>query len=491
MKYKAIGAIACAVMLLVSAMNLPAVISAETGRYHQHLEAREKNGCSHSSDVFCTHLPLLSIDTGGKQIPGKAIKEEHSTVGYTTAEDGSDRIKASLTVFDSETENNHLTDSPAITSEMTIHVRGNTSRTFDKLGYRLNLIDKSGENNSQPLLGMDSHHEWALHGPFLDKTLMRNYMWYNIAGEIMDYAPNVRFCELIINGEYLGVYVLVETITAGKNGSRLNVTIDAKDNTFSGYVLLLDRLDGEEYNHLKSLTTYTLRTRHKMEIVYPGKANLTDELYEGIKQDFSAFEKALYSYDYDNRKYGYQNLIDVDSFVDYFLINEFTCNYDAGWLSTYMYKDIDGKYRMCIWDFNSACDNYQQAYMPENHYEMQLVIWYNMLFKDEHFTERCVERYKELRKTYLSDEYLYNYIDEVEAYLGGAIKRNYEKWGYSFGEDYDLLKPTERNPRNYEQSIAAMKEFINVRGKWMDENIEILKQYSAESKVKKFNENAN
>ena len=43
---------------------------------------------------------------------------------------------------------------------------------------------------------MDPHHEWVLHGPFLDKTLIRNYMWYNIAGEIMDYAPNVRFCEV-------------------------------------------------------------------------------------------------------------------------------------------------------------------------------------------------------------------------------------------------------------------------------------------------------
>lgn len=491
MKYRAVGAACCAVMLLISAVNLPALLCDDTGRYHQHLKAEEKAPCSHNGDVFCTHLPLLSINTDGKEIPGKAVKEGHKTVGYTTAEDGSDRITAQIDVFDSDTSNNHPTDTPTITSDMTIHVRGNSSRTFDKLGYRINLLDKNGENNPQPLLGMDAHHEWALHGPFLDKTLMRNYMWYNIGGEIMGYAPNVRFCELMINGEYMGVYVLIEIITAGKDGSRLNVTIDAKDNTFTGYVLQLDRLDGEEYDHLKSFTSYTIRTKHKLEIVYPGRSNMTDELYEGIKQDFSAFEKALYSYDYDNEKYGYEDMIDVDSFVDYFLINEFTCNYDAGWLSTYIYKDIDGKFRMCLWDFNSACDNYQQAYMPENRFEMQLDLWFYMLFKDEHFTDRCVERYRELRKTYLSDEYLYNYIDGVAAYLGDAVQRNYEKWGYSFSEEYDLLKPTERNPRNYEQSLAAMKNFIDVRGKWMDENIETLRQYSAGSKVKKFNENAN
>lgn len=491
MKYKAAGVAACIVILLISAMNLPAVLCTDTGRYHQHLEAEEKAPCAHEGGVLCTHLPIIAIDTDGKEIPGKAVKEGSKIVGYTSAGDGSDRIKAQIDVFDSDTNNNHLTDSPAITSGMTVHVRGNSSRTFDKLGYRINLVDKEGKNNPQPLLGMEAHHEWALHGPFLDKTLMRNYMWYNIAGEIMDYAPNVRFCELVINGEYMGVYVLTEIITAGKDGGRLNVTIDAKDNTFTGYVLLLDRPDGEEYNHLKSFTTYTLRTKNKLEIVYPGRSNLTEELFEGIKSDFSAFEKSLYSYDYDNKKYGYEDMIDVDSFVDYFLINEFTCNYDAGWLSTFMYKDIDGKFRMCIWDFNSACDNYQQAYMPENRFEMQLDLWFYMLFKDEHFADRCIERYRELRKTYLSDEYLYNYIDEVADYLGDSVQRNYEKWGYSFAEEYDLLKPTERNPRNYEQSIENMKSFIDIRGKWMDENIETLRQYSAKSKVKKFNENAN
>lgn len=491
MKYKVIGALACAFMLLISSMNLPYLISADTGRFHQHLEAKEKAPCSHNDDTFCTHLPLISIDTGGVEIPGKAIKEGHQTIGYTTAEDGSDRIQAQIQVFDSEENNNHLTDTPGITSDMTIHVRGNSSRTFDKLGYRINLFDKNGENNPQPLLGMDAHHEWALHGPILDKTLIRNYMWYNIAGEIMEYAPNVRFCELVINGEYMGVYVLVEIITAGRDGSRLNVKIDAKDNTFTGYVLLLDRLDNDEYNHMKSFTTYTLRTKMKLEIVYPGASNLTDELYEGIKQDFSAFEKVLYSYDYDNNKLGYEQLIDVDSFVDFFLLNEFTCNYDAGWLSTFLYKDIDGKFRMCIWDFNSACDNYQESMILPNHFEMQNCLWYFMLCKDEGFTSRCVERYRQLRKTYFNEDYLNHYIDDTVAYLGDAIKRNYEKWGYTFGEEQDMLKPTDRNPRTYEESIEDMKEFISIRGAWMDENIETLKQYSAASKVKKFNENAN
>ncbi len=491
MKYKVWGIIACALMLLISAINLPLLLTADTGRYHQHLEAEPKQPCPHTDNTFCTHLPLITIHTGGVEIPGRAIVEEGKTTGYTTAADGSDRIRAKLSVFDNKTTNNHPTDVPAVTSDISIHVRGNSSRTYDKLGYRINLIDEKGGNNPQSLIGMTAHHEWVLHGPILDKTLLRNYMWYNIAGEIMDYAPNVRFCELLLDGEYMGVYVLVENITAGKNGSRLNLTVDAKDNTFTGYVLLLDRPDNEEQNHLKSFTTYTLRTNLKLEIVYPGAPNLTPKILKGIKQDFSAFEKSLYSYDYDNNQYGYEKLIDVDSFVDYFLINEFTCNYDAGWLSTYMYKDIDGKFRMCIWDFNSACDNYQQSMMQPGHFELQNCLWYFMLTKDENFTKRCVKRYHELRQTYLSEDYLCRYIDSTVEYLGAAIARNYEKWGYSFEESHDLLKPIERNPRSYEESLAQLKWFISYRGSWLDENIESITQYSAGSKVKKFNENAN
>ena len=146
---------------------------------------------------------------------------------------------------------------------------------------------------------------------------------------------------------------------------------------------------------------------------------------------------------------------------------------------------------MCIWDFNSACDNYQESMITPNHFEMQSDLWYFMLMKDEDFTDRIIERYRELRKKELSEEYLFQYIDDVTDYLGPAIERNFEKWGYSFADDYDLLKPSSRNPHSHAEAVEDMKKFLTVRLAWMDENIEILRQYSAESKIKKFNENAN
>ena len=174
--------------------------------------------------------------------------------------------------------------------------------------------------------------------------------------------------------------------------------------------------------------------------------------------------------------------------MDYFLINELTCNYDAGSLSTYIYKEVDGRYKMCVWDFNSACDAYQEQAIPTDEFRLQNGLWFKMLFMDSGFTDRVIERYYELRKTYFSEEYLFGFMDDSVDYLGDAIDRNNEKWGYTYGSDYDLLHPQDRNPRSYDEAVTQMKTFLTRRLSFMDENIETLRHYSAESKTKKYSE---
>jgi len=491
MKYKVMGAVVCLAALIVSLL-VPMLKPDAEPRYHQHLDAPEKEPCSHGAGQFCSHLPLLHIDTGSQEIPGANIVDNRGKIqGHATTTEGDEEIIATVSVFDNLTRNNHLEDPAQMQSKCRIHIRGNSSRSFDKPGYSLRLITETGENNPQEVMGMAAHHEWALHGPFLDKTLMRNYMWYNIAGEMMGYAPNVRFCEVFLNGEYRGVYVMTETITAGDDGARLPLSVNRKDNTYSGYLIRLDRGSSTPLKNIEPFTVYSYRTASKLNIVYPGSATLTPELQRAIESDFSDFEKALYSFDYDNEDYGYKTLIDVDSFVDFFLLTEFTCNYDAGWLSTYMYKATDGKFHMCIWDYNSACDNYNESMLERNHFETQYCLWYTMLIKDEAFVEQVIRRYRELRTTYFSEEYLYQYIDDVIAYLGDAIDRNYQRWGYTFQPEHDMLSPDDRNPRSYDEAILNLKNYFPARIEWMDQNIETLLQYSAESKVKKFNELAN
>jgi hypothetical protein len=114
--------------------------------------------------------------------------------------------------------------------------------------------------------------------------------------------------------------------------------------------------------------------------------------------------------------------------------------------------------------------------------------WYVMLTKCPDFIEQIIDRYRELRKTYLSEEYLNRYIDETVAYLGDAIDRNFEKWGYTFEPESGLLIPAERIPQSFEDALALMRACIHVRGEWMDENIDSLMQFASESKNKKNNE---
>ena len=491
MRYKIIGIAMTALMLFCSFAATAADQDNSENRVHQHLTGRQPDaGCSCDGSELCTHLPLVIIDTGGAAIPGVPLDESYDgEATFTTTADGSTMLPVHISILDDESRNHHPSDTPDLESAGLIRVRGNSSRYFDKLGYLLRFTEEDGSYADHEVMGMAPHYEWALHGPYLDKSLMRNYMWYNIGGEIMDYAPNVRFCEVIINGEYRGLYVMTETITNGVD-SRVDISEPIDQTNKTGYVLRMDRGSINELKNIYNFTYYTYRIGDlhnlKLNIEYPRAGDLTPELADAIEQELSDFEKALYSFDYDTNNYGYKNWSDVDSFVDYFIINEFTTNYDAGSLSTYLYKDIGGKYRMCVWDFNSACDNYSHPTTLPHHFELQQTVWYFMLAKDEDFIERIIDRYHDLRETWLSDEYISDYIDQTVAFLGDAVERNFEGWGYSF-EEYRPLDPDSRNPDSYAQAVSQLKDFCLERGHWMDRHIDILQQYSHPSKNKKFN----
>ena len=487
MKYRIAG-IAATVLVLLTVFWANTVNHQNPEcRVHQHLTARQPDaGCSCDGRELCTHLPLVIIDTGGAEIPGKPLTSINSSKEiFSTTTEGESMLSAKIAVMCSDQQNHHPSDEPDMESEILIRARGNSSRYFDKSGYLLRLTTKDGSYHNEEMMGMAPHYEWALHGPFLDKTLIRNYMWYNIAGEFMGYTPNVRFCEVIINGEYQGVYVMTETITNGED-CRINVSEPVDGTTSTGYLLRLDRGSTAPLKNIRTFSNYTYRNLQKIDIQYPRSGDLTEEMADAIAQDFSDFEKSLYSYDYDTDDYGYYYDINVQSFVDYFIINEFTANYDAGWLSTYLYKDIGGKYNMVIWDFNSVCDNYNDLMTEPQRFEMQRTVWFFMLTKDEHFVEKVIDRYRELRQSFLSEAYLNQYIDDTIAYLGPAIQRNFDVWGYTF-QEFLPLRPIERNPADHNAAVAQMKDFIHQRGQWMDEHIEVLRQYCHESKNKKYN----
>ena len=490
MKYKLWGLVAAAVVLLVAAAATPAdPVSSNGPRIHQHLTARASTDCACGGEQLCSHLPLVVIDTGGQRIPGEPAyaQDRFGQATYTVAEDGSPTISVEVSVIDNGDRNNHLTDTPAFTTASEFRIRGNSSRRFPKLPYLLKFTGEDGEDRDISVMGMEAHHEWVLNGPILDKSLLRNYMWYNISGEIMDYAPNVRFCELVLNGEYLGLYLMVESVTNGEG--RLRLSLNVKNAEATGYLLRVDRPTGADLETVRDIYAFSERSgqiSQDVAVRYPGGAKLTPELAKDIELDYSAFEKALYSFDHDTADYGYKKWIDVDSFVDYFLINEFTRNTDAGMFSTYIYKEAGGKFKLCVWDFNNACDNYQERALGAESFFMVKRSWYFMLFKNEEFVVQTLRRYEQLRETVLSSDYLMDYIDSALAYLGPALERNNQRWAVEIA-GWDGLSGEGRNPHSHEEAVEQLKEWLLKRGAWLDENIHSLRQYAHPSRNKSYN----
>lgn len=492
MKYKVLS------LVLILASLLAAVfftnVSFSKTRTHQHLESRPYQGPvvtraeaarQIKKENFSTHLPLLEVKTDGPIPPHHVLNEAGRRVRNR------DEVLGNLRFFTSQEKDVGLTDSPTLEERISFRVRGRSSRNYDKKSYLLKFKEAGGlAKKDVSLLGMVADTNYALHGPFMDKTLIRNYLSYNLAGEIMDYSPQVRFCELFLNGVYQGVYLLMEKVEYHDEG-RLNLTQTDPDLTSTSYILQLDVGADDDFYQLKTFLDYTNkkgpsdRGSQHLEISYP-EDSLTPAQKDFIEKEISTFEKALTSYDSADPDLGYPAFLDVGSFVDYFIINEFTMNADAGRLSTYLYKDLRGKMKAAVWDFNSAFNNYEPDMASPHSLMMTDKFWYAYLLRDGGFSDRLVRRYQALRQGLLSDDYLLNYIDETVAYLGPAILRNEARWGYAYEPKHDLVLPTQRNPRSYEAALDQLKTMVQERGAFMDENLETIRFLSHKSVNKQF-----
>lgn len=482
MKYKIITLFTVAIILLLCSFAID--YEPVKGRFHQHLQPIPPNTCDVNSDVLCTHLPIIEINTNG-EIPPAFIGD--------TEEPNYEVVQAEIKVYDNPGQFNTIGETPTVESNATFRTRGASSRSFDKKGYKIKLKNEDYTKSiDESLLGMEAASDWVLNAPYLDKSLIRNYISYNLAGSIMDYAPEVRFSEIVVNGEYQGLYLLLEENEYSDEG-RIELTESDPDITQTSYIIRADRGARSEedelitFGNISGLTNKVDDKAGQFEILYPNKT-LTPDQKKYIQHDISKFEKAIYSFDYDDDEKGYEKYIDVDSFAEYFIINEFSLNYDAVDLSTYYYKDVRGKLKVAVWDFNSAFNYYEKDLIENQSFDLNTRYWFEALFKDDDFVDLVISKYKRLRETYLSDEYLFNYIDETVEYLGEAIERNYEVWGYSLQEDYDnaVLKPQERNPLSHEESIKQLKETIRIRGEYLDENFDELYRISHYSVNKKY-----
>lgn len=398
-------------------------------------------------ELDSTDLPLFVIETDEWGIPYKNRRRK-AFMGIIDNEDGS---------------YNHATDSCNVYyGDVSIEVRGQSSSEFPKRTYRFEFIDSLEADSNVALLGLPADDDWILMGPFHDKAQFRNPMVFDMGHKLNgSYQPRTRFCDLIYNGEYLGLYTLVETIK--RNEGRLNIArlreseISGNDLT-GGYIIRYDKPNGD------------------LQIDYPKEDEIQDEQRDYILGFMSRYFTALNSRQFMDPDSGFRKFINDTSLVDYLIVNEITKNADSYLFSTYMYKDRDDRDPRLhfgpLWDYDLAFGNsiFQQGdrtdgWQFDNGTNTRLRV--TKLFQDEALVDLFQERWYAAREGCFHTDSLFAYIDSTVAVLDIPQRRNYQVWPVI---DKDLFYPNYRS-MSYEEEIWNIKNWMTARLDWIDNNI--------------------
>jgi len=299
------------------------------------------------------------------------------------------------------------------------------------------------------------------------------------------WAIKGRFCEVILNGEYLGIYELTETIKRGNN--RLDIskltTIDTTgDSLTGGYIVKIDRVSGPSWvsNYLPDQTNM-FNNQIIYQCIYPKPVNILPIQLNYIKQYVDSFESALASSSFTDTLIGWRKYADENSFIDYFLFNELTKNVDAYTLSTFFFKDKNskgGKLQMGPnWDYNLAWHNADYCtgdlatgwiYRKNDFCQTDIPFWWKRFLSDTQYKNHMKCRWNDLRSTVLDTNYIFNKIDSIASYLDEAKDRHFLQWPILGTYVWPNPSPL---ANTYAEELDHMKQWIIDRLNWMDNNV--------------------
>lgn len=432
---------------------------------------------AHAQTVSFTssNLPIIVINTDGAVIVDEP------------------KIVASMGVIDNGVgKRNQVTDPfNVFNGKIGIEIRGSSSQMFPKKQYSIELRDPTGVNSiDASIFGMPKESDWILFAPYNDKTLIRDALAYRLGRAMGNYASRSRFFELVINGEYMGVYLFLEKIKRGKNRvsiDKLESTEVSGDVLTGGYILKIDKTTGGDEggvisNFPPAGMPSTAAQKIYFQYEYPKGKDIVAAQKSYIESFMRQFESSLSSDNINDPSTGWANYADVSSFVDFFIMNEVTKNPDAYRLSTFMYKKKDsdgGKLFMGpIWDFNLGFGNVNYCTQGTT---TGLVIdfnticptdgwlipfWWKKLWADQSFRVKVSDRWQQLRLSSFSNASVGSYIDSVTTVLKSeATARNFQKWpvlGTYVWPNYKFDLYT------YDAEVAWMKEWVMARLAYLD-----------------------
>ncbi|MEM1124642.1 MAG: CotH kinase family protein, partial [Bacteroidota bacterium] len=442
---------------------------------------------SESSDMtanFYLTLGIKNTDRAYRSTPEWFVAPfENSTlplIRITTSRtiNSQQRIDGTLEIVNNASGNNSFFDEAnEYSGPIAVKFRGQSSLSFPKKNYSLETRDAAGEDLDTTFLNFPPEEDWVLHGPFSDKSLMRNVLTMELARRMGQYASKTQYVELYVNGDYQGIYVLMENIKRGEGRVDIaklrDVDIEGDELT-GGYIYKIDK-DAADWRSNFGVQNNVNR-KLEYQLVYPDIDKVQPEQFAYIQSYVDSFERAMRN---PNLEYGgksYDEYIDLKSFAEAHLLNELGRNVDGYRLSSYFHKQKDsdgGKiYAGPVWDFNLAYRNADycngDAIVGLIYYRFcdnNYPFWWDKLFKTEEFTNLTKCRWEELRRGPFHTDSIFAFIDEQVEYLQPALSRNFQKWNI-FGR-YVWPNPSPL-ANSYPQEIDLMKTWIERRLNWMD-----------------------
>lgn len=368
---------------------------------------------------------------------------------------------------------NYLTDINTVAylnynGRISIEVRGSTSQNLPKKPYALTTLQADNlTNNNVSLLGMPSENDWILNAFAYDDSYMRDYISYALSNQIGDYAVRTNYCEVVVNGQYAGLYMLQEKIKSDSN--RVNVlkitTADnAAETVTGGYITKADKTTGGDIVAWQMQPFYGPQVNFIHDLPKDTEVTAAQDTY--IYNQFSTLQAQATNSAISN---GYPSVIDIPSFVDFMLLNELASNVDAYQYSTFFHKDRAGKLRAGpIWDLNLTYGNDLDGFNPSrsvtNQWQFANVdnvgptFWAN-LFLNSTFKCYLSKRWNELNLSgnAFTQTNISALIDNTVTLITEGANRDAQRW---FGTNASLAS-----------EAAAIKNFINARRTWMTNNI--------------------
>ncbi|MGM9740606.1 MAG: CotH kinase family protein [Candidatus Cryptobacteroides sp.] len=393
------------------------------------------------------------------------IRAEKFTMPRVKVYHNADRIHKSYAIDGRiviEDPDGHFSETVTLESEASIQGRGNSTWDMPKKPFKIKFPEK------HKVLGMPSSKGWVFLANYSDKSLLRNIVGMTTSEILeMQWTPEFRIVEVWINDDYQGVYNLFEKKDVGKN--KVDIDVDAGD-----MYLEIESTFDEPKNFITS--------RYSVPVQFKDPDLPTDEQYNSIVTLFNNFEAVLYSSEFKDPVKGYAAYIDVDSFVDNYIIRELAKDIDGNVRKSSFVTVLKstGKIKFChVWDFDISYGNanYFPGDMSEcngdpngpygwyvRDYNSNCVkadSWYNRLFKDPEFVKKVKTRWAEV---YPDLKRIPEYIEKYSTEMGDAVSRNFMKWNIL----NEWVWPNVKVTGSYRGELEWLEEFYMTRLNWLD-----------------------